>query len=205
MAQSDAVNLPDRSAGEVRAPLTKMSMKIWPGRTDTRALVGSLMLSLTMIVVLRIAEPIDTIVTGGLFPVSGRVVSFTMIGLGTWMFGGVGGLIVAEINPLIAVATGSSPIAPFFFLTNALQVLAAVIVGARVPNIMTWKAILAYTTLASIFLVLVYIPLHLFYFNLPVERMLSLYAVQTAASIPLPALLLRALLQVVQAAGFVRR
>ena len=205
MAQRDALNVPDSSAGGVRAPLTRMSEKIWPGRTDTRAIVSSLMLSLAMIVILRIAEPIDTIVTGGLFPVSGRVVAFTMVGLGTWMFGGVGGLIVAEINPPIAVATGSSPIAPFFFITNALIMVAAAIVGARVPNIMSWKAIFAFTALASIFLVLIYIPLHLFYFRLPVERMLSLYAVQTAASIPLPALLLRALLQVVQSAGFVRR
>ncbi len=205
MAQSDALNVPERGAGELRAPLTKMSAKVWPGRTDTRAIVSSLMLSLTMVVILRIAEPIDTIVTGGLFPVSGRVVAFTMIALGTWMFGGIGGLIVAEINPFIGVATGSSPIAPFFFITNGLITVAAIIVGSRLSNLMTWKAILTYTTLASVFMVVAYIPLHLFYFRLPVERMLSLYAIQTAACIPLPALLLRALLQVVQSAGFVRR
>ena len=204
MARSDAVPVPDRSQGEVRAPLTKMSEKLVPGRTDTRSIVSALMLSLVMIVILRIAEPIDTIVTGGLFPVSGRVISFTMIGLGTWMYGAVGGLIVAEINPFVGVATGSSPIAPFFLLTNALQVLAAVVVAPRFRNIMTWQAILAYTVLSSVLLVLVYIPLHLFYFQLPVERMLSLYAIQTAASVPLPAILLKALLGVVKSAGFVR-
>jgi hypothetical protein len=182
-----------------------MSAKVFPGRTDTRALVGALMLSLTMIVILRIAEPIDTIVTGGLFPVSGRVVAFTMIALGTWMYGLAGGLIVAEINPFIGVATGSSPIAPFFLITNALIAVAAAIVGSRAGNLLSWKTILAFTGLASLFMILVYIPLHLFYFQLPVERMLTLYAVQTAASIPLPAILLRALLQVVRSAGFVRR
>ncbi len=205
MAQSDAVPAPDRSEEEVRAPLTRMSAKVFPGRTDTRALVGALMLSLTMIVILRIAEPIDTIVTGGLFPVSGRVVAFTMIALGTWMYGLAGGLIVAEINPFIGVATGSSPIAPFFLITNALIAVAAAIVGSRAGNLLSWKTILAFTGLASLFMILVYIPLHLFYFQLPVERMLTLYAVQTAASIPLPAILLRALLQVVRSAGFVRR
>jgi hypothetical protein len=205
MAQSDAPNVPEREEQELRAPLTKMSAKVWPGRTDTRAIVGALMLSLTMIVILRIAEPIDTIVTGGLFPVSGRVIAFTMIALGTWMFGGIGGFIVAEINPFIGVATGSSPIAPFFFITNGLITVAAIIVGSRVSDVTSWKSILAFTTLASVFLILVYIPLHLLYFQLPVERMLSLYAVQTAASIPLPALLLRALLRVIRSAGFVRR
>ena len=62
---------------------------------------------------------------------------------------------------------------------------------------------LAYTVLASIFMIVVYIPLHLFYFKLPVERMLSLYGVQTAFSIPLPAIFLYAMLRVVRDAGFV--
>ena len=205
MAQSDALRAAESSEREYRAPLTKMSVPLIPGRTDTRAIVSALMLSLCMIALLRIAEPLDTIVTGGLFPVSGRVVSFTMIGLGTWMFGPIGGLIVAEINPFIALATGSSPIAPFFFLTNAAQVLAAVIVASRMRNLLTWKAAIAYSVLSSVLLVVMYIPLHVLYFRLPVERMLALYAVQTAFSIPLPAIFLRALLQVVQSAGFIRR
>jgi hypothetical protein len=135
--------------------------------------------------------------------VSGRVIAFTMIALGTFMYGLVPGLIVAEINPLIATATGTSPIAAFFFLTNALICLAALIAGRRFQNVISWQAVLAFSVLASVLLVLVYIPLHMFYFNLPVERMLSLYAVQTAFSIPLPAIFLYAMLRVVRDAGFI--
>jgi hypothetical protein len=180
-----------------------MSLPAIPGRTDTKGIVSGLMLSLAMIGLLQFGERLDTALIGGLFPVSGRVIAFTMIGLGAFMYGLVPGLIVAEINPLIATATGTSPIAPFFFVTNGLICLAAVIAGKRFRNVITWKAVLSYTVLASIFMILVYIPLHLFYFQLPVERMLSLYAVQTAFSIPLPAIFLYAMLRVVRDAGFV--
>jgi hypothetical protein len=184
-------------------PLAKMSLPAIPGRTDTKGIVSGLMLSLAMIGLLQFGERLDTILVGGLFPVSGRVIAFTMIGLGAFMYGLVPGLIVAEINPLIATATGTTPIAPFFFVTNGLICLAAVIAGKRFRNVITWKAVLSYTVLASIFMILVYIPLHLFYFQLPVDRMLSLYAIQTAFSIPLPAIFLFAMLRVVRDAGFV--
>jgi hypothetical protein len=184
-------------------PLAKMSLPAVPGRTDTKGIVSGLMLSLAMIGLLQFAERLDTALVGGLFPVSGRVIAFTMIALGTFMYGLVPGLIVAEINPLIATATGTSPIAPFFFLTNALICLAALIAGRRFQNVISWQAVLAFSVLASVLLVLVYIPLHMFYFNLPVERMLSLYAVQTAFSIPLPAIFLYAMLRVVRDAGFI--
>lgn len=196
---------PAVESGERRftIPLAKMSLPAIPGRTDTKGIVSGLMLSLAMIGLLQFGERLDTALIGGLFPVSGRVIAFTMIGLGAFMYGLVPGLIVAEINPLIATATGTSPIAPFFFITNGLICVAAVIAGKRFQNVITWKAVLAYTVLASVFMILVYIPLHLFYFRLPVERMLSLYGVQTAFSIPLPAIFLYAMLRVVRDAGFV--
>jgi hypothetical protein len=184
-------------------PLAKMSLPAVPGRTDTKGIVSGLMLSLAMIGLLQFAERLDTALVGGLFPVSGRVIAFTMIALGTFMYGLVPGLIVAEINPLIATATGTSPIAPFFFITNALICLAALIAGKRFQNVISWQAVLAFSVLASVLLVVVYIPLHIFYFNLPVERMLTLYAVQTAFSIPLPAIFLYAMLRVVRDAGFI--
>jgi hypothetical protein len=184
-------------------PLAGMSLPAVPGRTDTKGIVSGLMLSLAMIGLLQFGERLDTALIGGLFPVSGRVIAFTMIGLGAFMYGLVPGLIVAEINPLIATATGTSPIAPFFFVTNGLICVAAVIAGTRFENVITWKAVLSYTVLASIFMILAYIPLHVLYFKLPVDRMLSLYGVQTAFSIPLPAIFLFAMLRVVRDAGFI--
>jgi hypothetical protein len=48
-----------------------------------------------------------------------------------------------------------------------------------------------------------YIPLHVFYFKMPWQKMLNLYAFQTALSIPVPAIFLRGLLSVIRNAGFV--
>ncbi len=183
-------------------PLAKMSIKPWPGLTDTKGIVSSLMVSLAMIGLLQFGERIDTAFFGGLFPVSGRVISVTMIGLGTMMYGVVGGLIVAEINPLVATATGTSPIAPFWLLTNGAQVLAAWIVGVRFGNVITWRACITYAVVASVFIVVLYIPLHILYFQLPVERLVAMYSFQSAFSIVLPSIFLRGILKVVRDAGF---
>jgi hypothetical protein len=137
-------------------PLSKMSIKGWPGRVDTQGLVSALMLSLAMIGMLQFGERLDTLFFGGLFPVSGRVIAFTMIGLGTAMFGAVGGFIVAEINPLIATATGTSPIAPFWLITNGIQVIAMLISGAIAKNVISWRNTILYGILASVFVVLLY-------------------------------------------------
>lgn len=184
-------------------PLSKMSLKAWPGRIDTKGIVSALMISLAMIGLLQFGERLDTFFFGGLFPVSGRVISITMIGLGTMMYGVVGGLIVSEINPLIATATGTSPIAPFWLLTNATQVLSAYITGRVFKNVITWKACITNAALATVFIVALYIPLHALYFKMPVEKMVAMYSFQSLWSLTLPAVFLRALLKVVRDAGFV--
>lgn len=206
MAQSDALRMPERAeeAEVTKAPLTKMSMSVWPGRTDTRSLVSALMLSLCMIVLQFPSERIDTLLNGGAFPLFGRVVAFTMIGLSSMMYGFAGGAIVAWINPFIATAGGSSPIAPFFFVPNTLIAVAACIVGSRTRHLISPKGVLAFTALATVMVVASYVPLHAFYLRLPVERMVSLYAVQSAVSLTVPAILVYALLKVVRSAGFVR-
>jgi hypothetical protein len=192
-----------REEPRYKIPLSKMSLKAWPGRTDTKGIVGALMISLAMIGLLQFGERLDTLLFGGLFPVSGRVIAMVMIGLGTMMYGPVGGLIVAEINPLIATATGTSPIAPFWLLTNGIQVLAAYIVASRFRNVITWRACIAYAILASVFIVVLYIPLHVFYFQLPAERLIAMYSFQSLWSMTLPAIFLRGILKVVRDAGFV--
>ncbi len=190
-------------AGEFTIPLAKMSIKPVPGRVDSKGVVSSIFLSLAMIGLLQFGERLDTFFFGGLFPVSGRIISIAMIGLGTMLYGLVGGIIVADINPLIATATGTSPIAPFWLLTNAAQAVCAWLVGARFRNVISWPCVLAYTVAASLVLVAMYIPLHVFYFKMPWQKMLNLYAFQTLLSIPVPAIFLRGLLSVIRNAGFV--
>jgi hypothetical protein len=184
-------------------PLSKMSVKAWPGRTDTLGLVSSLMLSLAMIGMLQFGERLDTLFFGGLFPVSGRVIAFIMVGLGTALFGAVGGFIVAEINPLIATATGTSPIAPFWLITNGIQVIAMLISGAITKDVISWRNTILYAILASLFVVLLYIPLHVLYFKLPWSKLIPMYSFQTAVSIPITAILLRGLLAGVEKTGLI--
>ncbi len=191
-------------AAEEKIPLSKMSLKALPGRTDTRGIVSGVMLALAFIGLAQFGERIDTLVTGGLFPVSGRIIGFVLVGLGTAMFGAVPGLIVAWLNPFIATATGTSPIAPFFFLTNALMVVAALVAGRIVRgHIVSWRYSIVYSFVASVLLTVAYVPLHILYFQLPVSEMLVLYAVQGLATMVATPLLLFPLLRVVKSAGFV--
>jgi hypothetical protein len=195
----------DTPAGgeEERIPLAKMSLKAVPGRTDTRGIVSAVMLALAFVGLAQFGERLDTLVTGGLFPVSGRVIGFALVGLGTAMFGAVPGLIVAWINPFLATATGTSPIAPFFFLTNGLMVVAALLAGKLVRNVVSFRYTLVYSILASTLLTIAYVPLHILYFQLPVSEMLILYAVQALAAVIATPILLFPILKVVKSAGFV--
>lgn len=189
-----------------RAPLTRPTAGLWPGRTDTRAIVSSLMLALAMTAVLQFGQALDTLMFGGLFPVWGRVIAYVFIGLATLMFGLVGGLITAWVNPAISVATGTSPIAPFFFLTNGLIAL-AVAIAAKLAgkSVIGWRVPLLGTVFMQIFLILAYPPLHVLYFHLPVQEMVSMYAFQTVVGIPLGTVLLRLVLMVVERAGFTQQ
>jgi hypothetical protein len=204
---ADREQLVDSQPGvvdEERIPLSKMSLNALPGRTDTIGIVSAVMLALAMTGLLQFGERLDTLITGGLFPVAGRVIAFVLVGLGTAMFGAVPGLIVAWVNPFIATATGTSPIAPFFFLTNGLMVVAALLAGRLVRrNIVSFKYALVHTALAAVFLTLAYIPLHVLYFQLPVSQILVIYAVQALAELIATPILLFSLLRVIKSAGFV--
>jgi len=204
MAERQTMDGAPGVAAEEKIPLSKMSLKALPGRTDTRGIVSGVMLALAFIGLAQFGERIDTLVTGGLFPVSGRIIGFVLVGLGTAMFGAVPGLIVAWLNPFIATATGTSPIAPFFFLTNALMVVAALVAGRIVRGrVVSWRYSIVYSFVASVLLTVAYIPLHILYFQLPVSEMLVLYAVQGLAAMVATPLLLFPLLRVVKSAGFV--
>jgi hypothetical protein len=181
-----------------------MSIKPWPGRVDTKGIVSAVLISLAMIGIMQFGERLDTLFFGGLFPVSGRIISFTLIGFGTIMYGCIPGLIVAEINPFIATATGSSPIAPFFLITNALQMVAAWVAGKIIKtNVISLKFCFLYSFIATIFLTVAYIPLHVFYFKMPWEKLIPMYSFQGAMTMLIPPFLLYGLLRTIKNAGFI--
>jgi hypothetical protein len=188
-----------------KIPLAKMSTSWFPGRTDTKGIVSSIFIALAMIGIAQFVERLDTLLTGGLFPVVGRINSVTMIGVGSALYGLVGGLIVAELNPLIGTATGTTPIAPFFLITNAMQAVVACLVGAKFKNVISLKYTFLYSLAAALGFVVLYIPLHIFYFHLPWERLIPLYAFQSAVVIIVNPPLTRAVLEACSRAGFVEQ
>lgn len=90
--------------------------RLW--RRDTRAIVGSILLAVAFSANMQIAERIDTATVGGIIPWTGTMFARIWFTAGGIFYGLTGGLIVASFNPLIAVLTSTSPLAPFFFVTN---------------------------------------------------------------------------------------
>ena len=176
----------EQNAEVCHAPLAKMSIKPIPGRVDTKGIVSSVLISLAMIGMMQFGERLDVMLFGGLFPVSGRVISITLIGFGTLMYGLIPGLIVAEINPFIGIATGSSPIAPFFLITNGIQACAALIANKLIKNVVSLKFCFLYSILATLMITAAYIPLHIFYFKLPWEKLIPMYCFQGAVTMTIP-------------------
>lgn len=98
--------------------LASVRGQLW--RWDLKSIVGSVLLGVVMTVLAAFAERIDTALTGGAFVVLGAINFYTISALATLLFRLPGGLITGEVNALIAVATGTSPMAPWFIPTNAV-------------------------------------------------------------------------------------
>lgn len=88
-------------------------------RWDLKAIVGGVLFGVLMTVLAQIMERLDTALTGGAFVVLGGVNFYTIASLSTLLFRLPGGLITGLTNALIAIATGTSPMAPWFVPTNA--------------------------------------------------------------------------------------
>jgi hypothetical protein len=107
--------------------LEAMAGRIW--RWDLKAIVGSVLFGVLMTVLGSVVERVDTALTGGAFVILGAVNFYTIAALATLLFRLPGGIITGQTNALIAVATGSSPMAPWFIPTNAaFAVLYALVV-----------------------------------------------------------------------------
>lgn len=89
-------------------------------RWDLKAIVGGVLFGVLMTVLAQIVERLDTALTGGAFVILGAVNFYTIASLSTLLFRLPGGLITGLTNALIAIATGTSPMAPWFVPTNAL-------------------------------------------------------------------------------------
>jgi hypothetical protein len=92
--------------------------KLWP--TDTRSLVSSVLLAIAFTANMQITERIDAATTGGALMWLGVMFATTWMLTGSTFFGLTGAIVVANVNPLIAILTASAPLAPCFFAANML-------------------------------------------------------------------------------------
>jgi len=99
-------------------------------RSDTKALVGSVLLGLVFVLVQQIAHRIDAMINPASVIVGG-VTWATFTGLVVLLFRQPAGLITAEVAAFAALATGLSPLAPFFILANGF--------GSLVFSLVAWK------------------------------------------------------------------
>lgn len=90
--------------------------RLW--RTDTKALVGSILLAVAFAANMQIAERVDTATMGGIIPWTGTMFARIWFTASAIFYGLSGALIVASFNPIIAVLTSTGPLAPAHFLTN---------------------------------------------------------------------------------------
>lgn len=161
------------------------------GDTRTSAIVAGVLLALVMVVGEQIAERVDTIVFAGIFPIFGILVHLICNLTAVFTYGLVAALIVANVNPIVAVATATGPLAPLWFFTNT-----ATSVGARIvqfymirkgPREMTYADALAAAFGGMVPNSVVMFPVQLLYFQLPWDKILIFKVVELAVGTFIPA------------------
>jgi len=121
--------------------LKSMEGRLW--RWDLKAIVGAVLVGVLMTVFGAVVERIDTALTGGSFVVLGAVNFYTLAALSTLLYRLPGGIITGQTNALIAVATGSSPMAPWFIPTNAVFPLLYALVVWKLKMDQWWHHLVA--------------------------------------------------------------
>jgi hypothetical protein len=99
-------------------------------RIDTRSLVGAVLLGLVFVLVQQIAHRIDGMINPACVIVGG-VTWATFTGLVVLLYEQPAGIITGEVSALTALATGLSPLAPFFIPANGL--------GSLAYSLVAWK------------------------------------------------------------------
>lgn len=87
-------------------------------QTDLKTLIASVLWGVVMTILLQIGERIDTALFGGTFVLFAMF--FQPCAVGWALFGLPGALITLLISPIFAVMLASTPLAPYFFLSNTL-------------------------------------------------------------------------------------
>lgn len=141
------------------------------GNTSTMGIVAGVLLALVMVAGEQVAERVDTIVFAGIFPVFGIMVHLICNLTATITYGWVSGMIVANVNPIVAVATATGPLAPLWFVTNTVTTTGARIVQyymiRKGPRELNYWEMLAISFGGMLPNAAVMFPVQLLYFKMP--------------------------------------
>lgn len=148
-------------------------------RVDTRALVGAVVIGAVFVLVQQIAHRLDAMISPG-FLVIGGITWATFTGLVSLKFRQPAGIIMGETQALIAIASGLSPLAPFFIPANGLAALAFSVVANQLSMQRWTHFFLAQLAANVIGNICVAFGLH-YILHLPLPVILTLSAVAAAA------------------------
>lgn len=102
-------------------PQINEKKKFW--RTDTKALVGAVVMGIVFVLVQQLTVRIDTLLDPSLNLFNG-ITWAVFTGLIALVYRQPAGLITGEIQAFVCLISGASPLAPFFILANGLGSLA---------------------------------------------------------------------------------
>ncbi len=137
-------------------------------RTDTRSIVGSVLLAVAFSANMQITERLDTATVGGIIPWTALPFGIMWFTAACFFFGMTGALITASFNPIIAVLTATGPLAPVHFTINwsfniPMAIMASYVLGKRRPT--TYGTYLSMVLVSELFLATGLIPVWLFLFK----------------------------------------
>src|SRR5205809_6415281 len=159
-------------------------------RSDTRSIVGSVLLAVAFSANMQITERLDTATVGGIIPWTALPFGIMWFTAACFVFGMTGALITASFNPIIAVLTATGPLAPIHFTINwsfniPMAMMAAYVLGKKQP--ITFATYVTMVLIAELFVATGLSPawLFLFYFR-PLQTVgLGLLAVLEALASPM--------------------
>lgn len=168
-----------------RNVITNSSFKLWRG--DTRAIVGGVLLAVCFSATMQITERIDTALSGGVTYWFGVTFVNVWFAAASIYFGMTGGLLTANFNPIIAILTATSPLAPRFFIDNTLWVIPFTLMAQyyfRTKGYIDFKTFLFMEVVATAVDSLAFIGTWVLLFKFPPAVTLGLWAMLMTTAIP---------------------
>lgn len=156
-------------------------------RTDTRSIVGSVLLAVAFSANMQVTERLDTATVGGIIPWTALPFGIMWFTTACFFFGMTGGLIVASFNPIIAVLTATGPLAPVHFTINwafniPMALMAAYVLRKGKP--ITFKTYVLMVLVSMLALATSLIPIWLFLFKFGALQTTGLWLWAVLEAIP---------------------